>query len=682
MGKKKIQNLLKGVAITGTAIGGASVLGDADLVYAQTAEEVTNEISEGTVTVEVSHETYETPVTEQTYEAPAASAEQTGDASVAGTELEGEEGGVEGGTEGAPVMMTMAAPVFSSQAELAPAATTGSENEEEIVIGDDELWTQEEYDEHVASLSIATSEFESTSEFVSTSLQTEESDLTTALTEAQDYYDANSQTFVDSGFENADKVKQLDITAKQAEIEQAKLQEYYNANKNLNTGYYNEQITRQLARELIRYQLVSSGELTYEQAQSIEFKYWDADKDRGEDLYECKNFVARYFRTGENGEQEYVERYFDYVTAGPNNESLFEGGEISPHDSQKVTGINVLEKKPIFADTPTKTVTVFGQKLKVAQRTGFEVCEEQGSGKKGNTFYKESDFLTDLANYNGLTKAMNTLSQTITTLTGQKTDLVTTAQTKNEELNGKASTLNTAKNYIEAQAKAIAKKAQEALLNAQAAQDNEDDGEDIFAGVTPTIMGVIGSPTAEVEEPAANPVAAAITNAIEKIVATETNNAAEETAATSTATSGQASAESRSTSTTSASTVATTATVNTVATNEMSANENTLVTEEANTTDTTEYATPQLNATYNTSLSEAEVPLAVIDEQREELASPAISELVKEADIRGITDESVAKGHIGLSADAGKKGFMWGLLVLVATKLGYDKYKEDTNPNK
>lgn len=665
MGKKKIQNILKGVAITGTAIGGASVLGDADLVYAHTAEEVSNEISEGTLTVEVEHETVaQQPA--QTYEAQTQVGQQTQEVVTETT----------------------------SQSESAPVATTVSENEEDIVIADDEVWTQEEYDENLSSLSIATSEFESTSEFVSTSLETENTNLTTALTETQELFDANSQAFVDGGFENADKVTKLNETAEQVEIEQQKLSDYQKASKNLDGGYYNETVARQLARELIRYQLVSSGKLTLEQANSLELKYWNADTARGEDTYECKNFVVRYFDTDENGQPVYVERYFDYVTAGDSNQSLFEGGEINPHVSSNVTGINVLEKKPIFADTNTKTVDVFGQKIKVAQRIGFEVCDETGSGKKGDTFYKESDFLTDLANYNGLTKAMNTLSQTITTLTGQKTELATTVETKNSELNNTASSLQSAKKYLEAQAKAIAKKAQEAIINAQATQDTEVD-DDIFAGFTPIVTGVIGSPTApivEAETPV-NPIAEVITNAIEMIVDTETTAAvAEETVTTNDEATASASG---STSTESASTAATTATVNTVATNEMSANEvsatgDTMVTEESNTTgttDTAEYAAPQLNATYSTSLSDAEVPLAVIDEQGEELASPVISELIKEADIyknniRGIEDESVAKGYTSFSADSGKKGFMWGLFALIAAKLGYDKYKEDTNPNK
>ena len=38
MGTKKVNNLLKGVAITGASVGGAAILGDADLVYAYAEE--------------------------------------------------------------------------------------------------------------------------------------------------------------------------------------------------------------------------------------------------------------------------------------------------------------------------------------------------------------------------------------------------------------------------------------------------------------------------------------------------------------------------------------------------------------------------------------------------------------------------------------------------------------------
>ena len=48
MSKKKVENLLKGVAITGATVGGASVLGDANLAYAaELGEEEANAMASG-----------------------------------------------------------------------------------------------------------------------------------------------------------------------------------------------------------------------------------------------------------------------------------------------------------------------------------------------------------------------------------------------------------------------------------------------------------------------------------------------------------------------------------------------------------------------------------------------------------------------------------------------------------
>ena len=685
MGKKKVQSILKGVAITGTAIGGASVLGDADLVYAQAAEEVANEMSSGAVTVEVTQETT-APATEQVLETNTPAAEQTFDAdtSIAEIEVNGEE--VVSGQADGPV---------DSQAEVAEIASTGEEDNE-IVITDDELMTQEEYDENMSSLSMATSEFESTSEFVSTSLEAENTALSTAISEAQDNYDANSQSFAEAGFENPDIVKKLNDVKEQAEIEQAKRKEYSDATKDLDSGYYNETISRELARELLRYKLVADGELTAAQADSLELKYWSADTARGEDVYECKNFVVRYFVTDENGNQVYKERYFDYVTADGNGKSLFKGGPVNENDSQAVYGINIVEKKPVFGKTNTKSVTVFGQKMKVPQRIAFEVCEEEYSGKKGNTYFTENEFLADLANYNALTKSMATLAQTITTVTGQLTDLETTAAEKKTELEGTASTLKNAKAYLEAQAKAIAKKAQEALLAQQNTANIDETDDDTLFDFGTIITGVIGNPldmddVLEADENDA--IQPAVTETVAKQAETvKTEEVKAETKVTqtaavqatetqATATSGSSSAGTTSQSYSTNTETTTAASVEQVVNEDSVSDETTVAAAEAGVA-----ADNQQTTTY--ALHENDVPLAVVDAHGEEHASSFVSNVekavsvVKDATINRIADENVAKGHMASVGDAGRKGFMFGLIGLLAAKFSYDKYKSDTNPKK
>ena len=57
MSKKKVESLLKGVAITGATVGGASVLGDANLAYAaELGEEQAMAGANGVITVDIAQE--------------------------------------------------------------------------------------------------------------------------------------------------------------------------------------------------------------------------------------------------------------------------------------------------------------------------------------------------------------------------------------------------------------------------------------------------------------------------------------------------------------------------------------------------------------------------------------------------------------------------------------------------
>ncbi len=74
MGAKKVRSLLKGVAITGASVGGAALLGDADLVYAmveEAAEIVVETTPEPTQSLEAQAPA---PAAEQVVEAPAPAA--------------------------------------------------------------------------------------------------------------------------------------------------------------------------------------------------------------------------------------------------------------------------------------------------------------------------------------------------------------------------------------------------------------------------------------------------------------------------------------------------------------------------------------------------------------------------------------------------------------------------------
>lgn len=53
---KKVRELFRGVVFTGAAVGGVSILNDADLAYAMESEQVLEEVAKGEFTVEVANE--------------------------------------------------------------------------------------------------------------------------------------------------------------------------------------------------------------------------------------------------------------------------------------------------------------------------------------------------------------------------------------------------------------------------------------------------------------------------------------------------------------------------------------------------------------------------------------------------------------------------------------------------
>ena len=403
MGEKKVRSLLKGVAITGASVGGAALLGDADLVYAM-------EEAAGEIVVDTTPQTQQTveaqapAATEQVVEAPAPAAVEVAapapavenpapvaeppaaeaPAAVAETPTTPVvEAPVE--TPATPAEETPAAPaedtnddVFTilrgayrdetidenelaeNKVELkamrkaAPLATeltndTETDAETDASLSDTAeaatVYTEEQISESGVSLSTVESELSSTSEQLSTSASEAESEYEsyseTMTTTSEDYASKNYN------IAKLDKLEQ-DVKAAQ-EIETAKREALAAKNKSLDTDYF-EHACRPLAIAMIKYSLVIDGKADPNYIDSAQIKYYTPDG------YDKKHFCTIYLGT----DGQVHEEYYDYVTANARGESLFRWSELSEEDvaagitiprnisienySPYVSGINIVEK--------------------------------------------------------------------------------------------------------------------------------------------------------------------------------------------------------------------------------------------------------------------------------------------------------------------------------------------------
>lgn len=380
MGEKKVRSLLKGVAITGASVGGAALLGDADLVYAM--EEAAGEIVVDTTPAPTVEVTAPAPAAvEVAAPAPAApAAVEVAPAPVAETPApvaETPTTPVEEAPVETPAAPAVEAPVETpaTPAEETPAALaedtnddvftilrgayrdesidenelTGTNTETDASLSDTAeaatVYTEEQISESGASLSTVESELSSTSEQLSTSASEVESEYEsyseTMTTTSEDYASKNYN------IAKLDKLEQ-DVKSAQA-LEIAKRETLAAANKSLDNEYF-EKISRPLAITMIKYNLVIDGKADPNFIDSAQIKYYTPDG------YDKKHFCTIYLGT----DGQVHEEYYDYVTANARGESLFRWSELSEEDvaagitiprnisienySPYVSGINIVEK--------------------------------------------------------------------------------------------------------------------------------------------------------------------------------------------------------------------------------------------------------------------------------------------------------------------------------------------------
>ena len=687
MGEKKVRSLLKGVAITGASVGGAALLGDADLVYAM--EEAAGEIVVDTTPAPTVEVTAPAPAAvEVAAPAPAApaapAAVEVAPAPVAETPATpAEEAPVE--TPEAPVeeapaveapVETPATPAEETPAALAEDTTddvftilrgayrdesidenelTGTNTETDASLSDTAepatVYTEEQISESGASLSTVESELSSTSEQLSTSASEVESEYEsyseTMTTTSEDYASKNYN------IAKLDKLEQ-DVKSAQA-LEIAKRETLAAANKSLDNEYF-EKICRPLAITMIKYNLVIDGKADPNFIDSAQIKYHTPDG------YDKKHFCTIYLGT----DGQVHEEYYDYVTANARGESLFKWSELSEEDvaagitiprnisienySPYVAGINIVEKfvqdngiRGKFSYTFTGddgTVKTF----KITRQSYSMEADENGH-YKGKDYYGYAFMNSQMDERSELASEMLSLSEAI------------------------ASTSSRGEGY-------------QSMVDEYVARSNELDSawSEYAANSTKTAESLSNSTSTSESTASTEASQQASTEASELAsnqASEQASTAASEEASTAASTSASASES-----------VAVAATVSapvaSASTSAPAASAQTVM--------------PAASAIVNpviTPIDDARVPLGVVNDDAvggEEVTgggNPVIEgrtiEAVTdvEAEVTQIEDDDVAKG-VTVTEDQGfvKRSFWWWIIALITGKITYDKVKKEKEKEK
>ncbi|MDC7279428.1 hypothetical protein NXH64_07910 [Butyrivibrio fibrisolvens] len=391
MGKKVIK-VLKGVAITGSAAAGVSVLGDANLAYAQSLEEnvVEQTLEETVVETTLEVQTELNQFNTYTYETVESAEEAIAEAEVQITETE---------------------------AEKAEAVAEMESVQQEIDLSVEEQAS------------------------VQSQLDTAVNEKATLQQEMAD----RKEAYEEAGYATAGLDEQQVVVDEKIIEETAVRTQLDEANKDLTVDNYYKNQGRVLAKDMILYKLILTGEVSAEDADKVVF---------GENFnhdYVGKHYCVKYVKIID-GEPVYIERYFDYVTCDEEGNSLYQGLVENENDSSIVAGINVVEKTPTYkvwkedshkVSTYDKNVTgmiknqkVFGYTFHAAQRdeqAGWYA--EEGQQAKGVEWYTQKQYQQDAANRNEYKDFVETATTTISTLDEKIAELTATLSNITNQIN-------------------------------------------------------------------------------------------------------------------------------------------------------------------------------------------------------------------------------------------------------
>ncbi|MCR5580091.1 MAG: hypothetical protein K6F66_00755 [Pseudobutyrivibrio sp.] len=439
MGNKKVKDLIKGVVITGAAVSGASVLTDADLVYAQTTEmvdpnsapELVVEVPAAAIAVTpaVSTPSVPAPATDvptvdtPTVDAPTVDTPTVDTPTVDTPTVDTptvdtptvDIPTVDTPTINTPVvepnitLLSTPAPVLA----VAPVSAADS-SEPASSLTDEQLSGS-------ASESLASEEstLTSTSELQSTSFENTTNSLSNEIKDTNSAYNSESTSYVDAGYANSG-LEELETEISQLMADEAAIRQSYIDNKVLdlskNGQYYATDTLEGLAIDMIRHKLILEGNITADYTitsngqlkgarNTFEWKAWRSN-------YYQNHYCIKYYDQND----DYHEEYYDYATCDEDGNSLIRavnnGGFHEDNDARIVKGINILKKIPIYSDKNNGDYY---------QRTGFEVIN---GNVKGYDWYTMNQYLADVAERVNKAVEIASLSNTTNSLTSQLSDTI------------------------------------------------------------------------------------------------------------------------------------------------------------------------------------------------------------------------------------------------------------------
>ena len=727
---KKINTILKGVAITGATVGGASILGEADLVYAETVEETSSEAGEvfidyeapadTTPSQEVAMETTQqtgqevaqdlglgtpveqaTPVTELPQEPSAeqpAGVETPQEPAVeqpAGVETPQEpvaeqpaaiETPQEQPEEVATNRRLMAAPRVLMATAPAPTDAEVPQEPAETQSEAPTLTDEELSESAAASLSEEEELLASTSESQSLSMESTSTSLSEAIVANEADLEAESKAFEESAYSKdgvADKVKDANEALKtvNAALDAAKANK-----KNLNgNNFYNDDVGRNLAIEMIKLKFLLDGEVDGSRIDDVFYQFYQKD-------YYNNHFVVKYIKDG-----EYKERYFDYVTCENNGESIYKGQKPYSEDSyDKVFGINVVEKKPVYSDKYKKQ-TVWGQSFDYVQRDAFEDSKDY-TKNKGKEWYTRNQFLSDLATYKGFVDGIDQLGKTVDELKGKASELtdfastslagsLSAAEERAASLASSAEASTVASTAASTAASESAASLSTSMSEAEAQNQNQGSDGESASDAAPIAGDDIGLDILDDIIPAAGPDVEPV--AEEQAVAdstevSETTNTAEttETAATTqTAATTETAATTQTAATTETAATTQTATTTTADNNQSSGDTSTGNTSSGNTAPVQAQAALNDGGVEIRAIGDEDVPLNVIHEEDNVTTAGVIEresvDVTEDIGAVKIEDAEVAKGIKVTDNTVEKKRFFFWFTGLIIGAITFFKTKRD-----
>ncbi|SDB34626.1 hypothetical protein SAMN02910298_01688 [Pseudobutyrivibrio sp. YE44] len=484
---KKVVGLLKGVAYTGAAVGGLSVLSSADLVFAEELEETLTSGSSGTVELEITQEATsqsEAQVEQQNQAVGQSQGEQQvqvdqqtqiDQQTNTETNIELDENAftVESATaaieeakaEKTAVEGTIAADTAEeqqAQADLAAAQTNlGQAIEDQGQLQSTISGYQQQIAPKVAEIESLQGEVASNQSQIDTATQERadavatEQGKETELQNTQTAQETEQQEYDNSGYNQAG-VAALEgsiatqTTAVLAERDNLLAQGVTYLQGQVGEDFYTD-YTRPLALTMIKYNLLVNDQVTADDlanfgtSDSSAIRYSENFKGKS---YENKHFCIRY--VDKNGVLQ--EKYYDWVIADENGESIFKANSNDRSDANLTLmhGINVVEKTPIYkyytedentltyykwedltAEEKSAVTTLKNQgkvkSVKINNVTYYVALRNESAGfdygtngeKKGDDFYKGTDFQADLSAHAQYIEDLAALSTKINTLTNE-----------------------------------------------------------------------------------------------------------------------------------------------------------------------------------------------------------------------------------------------------------------------